>query len=313
MSGGGEDLENAAVVEDPTKSWVIYTALHEPGHVDYYRLDMRQGQNITLMLSVPTEEGEEGFAPDLVLMGPGLEDQGELPERVQRAEGGAVVLEGEVPPRPTYEPFSPSVFYELAEIRVDAPEDGTYYVAVYDDLAGNYSLAVGRRESFTVTEWLTIPLSLLGIYQWEGQEWWAIALPGALAFAGGLGLMTVDARRRRFRPDMFWLIVTVAGLLMIAAGATMAYQMAIKLLELGTLDATAVVTAVLAVVPMLLGVAALRVARRPPGKAGPLRTKGTLIAIGLLGLLAWAGWLLGPALIIAAAVLPRGWLDRPLW
>jgi len=311
LEEGGGDLADATVIEEPTKSWVIYTEYAGPEAVDYYRLSMRQGEDIVLMLGVPAEDGERGFAPDIALMGPGLGED-DVPADVQRPEGGAVVREGEVPAGLAYEPFTPGVLYEVAEIVVPAPEDGDYYVAVFDqDGAGQYSLAVGRRETFTVAEWLTVPLYLLQIYRWEGQAWWAIALPGAATFLAGLGLMAGDARRRSRRPDVLWLTVTVSGLLMLASGVTVGYQMVSKLLQVGELDPATALTAVFVIAPLLLGMAALRVARRTAGPSGMgLRSRGVLLLIGLLGLLSWSGWLLGPTLAILAAVVPWGWLDR---
>lgn len=314
IEGGGDELNDATVVEKPTKSWAIYTH-YEAGQVDYYRLNMKQGEIIFLMLMVPATEGERGFAPDLALMGPGLEDNGTLPEQVQRADGGVIVRNGEIPPEPTYEPFSPSVFYEIIELSISAPSDGDYYVAIYDDNGGDYSLAVGKEESFTITEWLTIPIALLRVYQWEGQEWWAIALPGVMAFLIGLMVMISDSRKRQQRPDLLWLIVVASGLLMISSGVVTGYQMISKLFHIGAFEPAALLTMIFAAIPILLGAAALRMAHRfprQPSSGANLRRRMFLLAIGLLGLLTWSGWLLGPVLAILAAALPQRWLDHPI-
>ncbi|HQA21363.1 MAG TPA: hypothetical protein PLD09_05770 [Methanomassiliicoccaceae archaeon] len=164
FSGGGEGLDNARVVNDPTKSWVIYTTYDGPDHVDYYKMSFKEGELMLVGVIVPVTEGERGLAPSMVLMGPGLDDNGTIPSPVQRADGGFMSLDPEEPSKPVYEPFSPSAFYELISIEMLAPADGDYYVAIYDgEIGGDYGLVVGKRESFTVVEWLTTPISLLTV------------------------------------------------------------------------------------------------------------------------------------------------------
>lgn len=312
---GGGELGNATTIENPTKSWVIYTHLHEEGEVQYYRMEMSEGERIYVMLSVPKPEGDRGFTPSMALMGPGIDGNATLPPLVERpADVGVEVEEGRVPDELTYEPFSPSVFYEVSNFSVEAPQDGTYYLAVYSqEGSGNYALAVGQRESFTLVEWLLIPINLIRVYEWEGQEWWLIAVPGILSFVAGAIVMTVASRRRLHRPDRLWLLATVAGLLMLASGATLLFQMMLSLYLLGELAVGAVVTLIFSILPLALGVAALRVAHRERGLYGVgWKQKGGLIAIGLLGLAFWAGWVVGPALAIATGLVPRNWLNRTL-
>ncbi len=153
FGGGGGGLNEAREVDDPTKSWVIYTTYDGPGHVDYYRMSLKEGDLISLGLIVPASEGDRGFAPDIVLMGPGLEHDDAFPSQVQRADGGYIVIGSEEPSHLMYEPFSPSTFYEMAGIEITAPADGDYYVAVYDDSdGGEYGLVVGKTESFTLAD-----------------------------------------------------------------------------------------------------------------------------------------------------------------
>ena len=74
FSGGWEGLDNARVVNDPTKSWVIYTTYDGPDHVDYYKMSFKEGELMLVGVIVPVTEGERGLAPSMVLMGPGLDD-----------------------------------------------------------------------------------------------------------------------------------------------------------------------------------------------------------------------------------------------
>jgi predicted Zn-dependent peptidase len=58
----------------------------------------------------------------------------------------------------------------VARFNVTVPQDGDYYLAVYGPEGGNYSLAPGYVEEFTVAEWLQIPWSVISIHRWEGQS-----------------------------------------------------------------------------------------------------------------------------------------------
>jgi hypothetical protein len=171
-------------------------------------------------------------------------------------------------------------------------------------------MAVGLRESFTAEEWLLVPISDLSIYQWEGQSLAMVLAPPAAVFLVGLAAMATLSRGRLRPVDVLWVLATAAGLLMIASGASLLYQMLWSLSQTGA-EASAVVTVIFALVALGLGFAALRIAHRErtPG-ALPARSRLWLAVIGALALAAWAGWIVGPAIAILAAVLPAGVLLR---
>lgn len=305
FDGGGSGLDDARVVDDPTKSWVIYTSLDGPEQVDYYKLSLKEGDLMLLEIIVPATEGDRGFSPDMVVMGPGIEDNGTVPRQIERADGGAMVLESDDPSHLVYEPFSPSAFHELAGMEIEAPADGDYYVAVFNGTGGgDYGLVVGKRESFSLGEWLTVPFSLLTVYRWEGQQWWNILLPGVLAFLIGMSASALGLRIARERPDARWMALAIAGSLMIASGAVFGYQMASKLVQVGGIEPAAALSAVFTLLPLLLGIVTLRMAQRPSQYRVTSRFRISLLIIAILGLVAWSGWIIGPALVAVAALLP---------
>ncbi len=308
--GGNESLEQAKDIHDPTKSWAIYSQLHEGGEAQYYLLSMKGGEDITVSLTAPRSATDSGFLPSMALMGPGIEGNDTVPSYLQVPEGAGVkAVQGAIPPRPSYEPFSPSAFYELGEISVSAPQDGDYYLAIYEnDTGGNYGLAVGLRESFTIEEWLLVPFSALSIYQWEGQNLMVVLAPAIITFIVGLAIMVAASRRRMQPLDALWVLATASGLVMVASGISLLYQMLWALSQTGT-EPAVVVTLVFAILPLALGLAVLRIAQRErPLKGVRTGTRLSLLTIGALGLLLWAGWILGPVLIILTAVLPARWL-----
>lgn len=302
---GGGGLNDAREVDDPTKSWVIYTSHDGSDRVSYYKLSLKKGDRILLGLIVPAPEGQRGFSPDMVLMGPGLEDNGTVPPQVQETGEGHVVITSDMPSQLVYEPFSPSVFYELARIEMDAPADGDYYVAVYNGPnGGDYGLVVGKRESFSLSEWLTIPFSLLAVYRWEGQQWWTILLPGVVAFLAALSVASMGLRSSRPRPDVRWSLLSIAGSLMIASAAVFGYQTVSKLLQVGDVIPAAALSAAFTIIPLLLGIASLRMARRSAGGPVTAKFRLALLVIAALGLVFWSGWIVGPVLVATAALLP---------
>lgn len=302
-SGSNESLETATVVPEPTKSWAIYAALHEGGEAQYYVFDIGQGERIHISLLTTTAPEDAEFMPGVILMGPGVPSRGFVPSYVETPDGaGILAVNGTRAAHATYEAFAPSSFVELADISMDAPASGRYYVAVQEpNRGGHYGLAIGDRESFTLSEWLLTPFSLLSVYEWERQSLPLVLLP-AIATAA-LGLFLLVRRQRAGKSlDMIGWTGAVAGLLFLATGATVLSQMVLSVSR-SSLDAFAIVTLIFAVVPITLGLLTVRLTLRNSGH-WTLRSRLYLIVLGSGALFAWAGFVIGPILSIAAAVLP---------
>jgi hypothetical protein len=94
-------------VKDPSISTAIYATLSSAADVDYFAFEGLKNEVILLELTIPQIEGQQDFAPSMVLMGPGL-PKNQVPEGVVLPRGsGALVLEPPPGPAPTfYEPFS---------------------------------------------------------------------------------------------------------------------------------------------------------------------------------------------------------------
>lgn len=176
--------------------------------------------------------------------------------------------------------------YPLARIDTPAPETGDYTLAVYTPgEGGNYALALGYVESYTVGEWIRVPIDVVAIHRHEGQPPLLIFAPMIAVLAIGAGLLL--RRRRPLSP--FALSGAVAGLLYIGSGAMTLMQMVIA--AAGTdVGAALLLTLVFALIPVLLGVWALLVAFRKHVGAGER--------------IAMAALVIGPLLAFIAAVLP---------
>jgi hypothetical protein len=297
--GSNEDLGNATVFLDPEKSYVLYTELHGAGEAQYYRFPLKAGQRLYGSLQVP---GPDSMVPDLAIMGPGVPPSGELPPFVQVPAGaGAMVVEGEPPGVPGYEPFTPQPIYEVARFDHTATQDGDHYLAVWGPADGKYSLAPGYVEEFTVDEWLLIPWSVVSIHLWEGQSPAYVFAPLAVVVIGGLALF-YWYRRRGPWPDLPGWLILVAGLLYLGGAAMIALQVVHAVQRTGW-DSGVVVTLAFIASPALLGAYAVLLGVRSPA-TGPSLSKGVaMVVVGALGLVLWAGLLVGPVLAIVAGVL----------
>lgn len=302
--GDNESLATAAFVPDPTKSWAIYAELHEGGEAQYYYFNITAGQRIHVMLFKSLRSEDTEFLPGFVLMGPGISNQGIVPDYVEKPSGaGASVVSGEQPAQATFEPFSPGSFYELADVAINAPTSGTYYIAVYDpSTGGHYGLAVGDRESYTLDEWILIPFNLISIYQWEGQSLAMVFAPMVVTLVIGVAWMIWRSKDSQESRTLSVWLGGIAGLLFIGSGATTLYQLVFS--SIGTqMGPEVAITIVFAAIPILLGIGVLRLSWTAKGKMN-LKRRIYIVVLGVVAIFAWAGLFIGPALAIIASALP---------
>jgi hypothetical protein len=302
LAGGGNDhLEHALPVGDPTKSWVVYDRIDTGGTAKYYRFELEEGEELRLGIFTPEESS---FVPEMVVMGPGVEPSGTVPDFVEvPQDGGVVVIAGSAPESAEFEPFTPSALYPVAAYSHEVAVPGTYHVAVFEpDEAGAFGLVVGFREKFSVSEFLLVPLSVIGIHRWEGQSVFLIFAPLALTLLAGFGLLGWKIRKGgiAFSGAFGWLAVT-AGLLYIGTGLMLLLQIAIALEKTGP-DPAAVLTLVYVFIAVILGSIAIRTGFAHGGRGS--RGGGlSMLILAFLGLFAWTGLLIGPVLALAAGVL----------
>jgi hypothetical protein len=301
--GNNTSLNSAYVVNDPTKSWALYTTL-PPGKVQYYRFDITQGQSISIQLYKNTEASNLGFVPSFVLMGPGLTSNGTVPLNVTVPPGASsIVMQGQHPDKATYEGFGPGSFYDLGSVEVKAPATGTYYVAVYDAANGGaYGLAIGDRETYTPTEYVLIPYNVFQVHLWEGQNLLVILAPLYLTVIVGLGILVMRSDLHASLRSPFTLLGALAGLIFIGTGAYTLAQMLIAISR-SSVESEAIITLIFVLVPVILGILALRVALRRREQTG-IWPRVAILVLGVVALFAWTGLYVGPALALLASIMP---------
>ena len=146
--------DEAIVLEDPTLSRAIGALLDTPGEVDWYRMDLQAGDPLVVGMTAPDAQG--AVAATFTLLGPGLPDASlgdaaaqELADAVE-AEGAVVFQPAIDPPREVHAGLG---FINYGTLRLEAPETGSYWVAVSaadPEATGKYVFAPGLREEFGV-------------------------------------------------------------------------------------------------------------------------------------------------------------------
>lgn len=294
--------EQAVHVPDAAKSWSFYDRLGTGG-ARYYRVELEAGERLRFGTFTPVGDA---FTPSVVLMSESLTERGRVPPGVTVPEGmGTVVVEGDRPDAASYEPFAPSASYHTVTVDRTVEASGVYLVAVYEpaDRSGPVGVTVGYEESFSPVEYVTVPFDLVRIHQWEGQHPLLVAGPWLLVLVGGAAL--VRSRRRedwQLTPVRYALVG--AALLILGTGASTLLQTGIALAATGPTPGV-LVTVVFVVVPLAAGGWVLRFALGDAFALDSGARVGLAVA-GAASLATWAGFLVGPAVLLLAAVAPTG-------
>lgn len=300
FTGGGDSPDTAPHIHDPLKSRAIYDELHEGGEAHYFLVEMEESQRLYIMLYTPEKE----FTPGLVIMGPGIEANGTVPSYVEVLDGlSARVLEGERDGA-EYEPFTPASYYYLAEFDETVTASGDYYVAVFEsERGGKFGIAIGYIEEFSLSEWILVPFDTMRIHVWEGQSPMIILSPLIATVIVGLVLLIRMRDKFELQKRHIWRWVgIVAALLYIGTAFMLLTQMLIALSISGG-DASASVTLVFAIIPLLLGIGIIRIVLKSGELTVPNRV--FLLILGIVGIFLWAGLLIGPVLAFVAALYPQ--------
>jgi len=169
LVGDIDSPERAEVIEDVDRARAFFGRL-EPGQVDYFRFEGAGEQRVTFEILVPQREELRGFRPEVVIAGPGLTDDCDLPvdaEGCQRVPSSAA-------PAAVYEGYTQSYYWSYGATgepnsTVTLPAGDSYLVAVRgddDESGGPYALGFGNEQRFGVSEVLGFPL------QWVSARLW---------------------------------------------------------------------------------------------------------------------------------------------
>jgi hypothetical protein len=301
-SGENDRLKNALHIDDPKKSWAIYDELDCLCAVRYYKFELKTGDRLKVSIFTPEEEV---FAPSLVIFIPGSELNQSLPYFIEVPNGyGTVLIPGSRPDNPGYEPFTPSSHYNIVNFDETVNTSGSYYLAVFDlEANGKFGIAIGYSESFTLEEWVFVPFDVVSIHLWEGQDVWVIFAPLISVLVVGKVLLFWRMFKLKNSPKYInGFIGSIASFIYIGTSAMLFYQMVNSLSKGPDGSAGAVVTFLFAIIPILLGVLILKNYFKDEELKNYERIK--FIIYGVIGFFVWAGFLVGPMLLIISSLLP---------
>lgn len=296
-----DSIDRCVVVNDPLKSWAIYSELQKGATAHYYKMELNDGDKLQLILFIPVTE-KDNFLPSLLIMGEGIEPNGSAPTYVEIPDGYKVkAMPGILPDRPDYEPFTPSSAYYLVEEEVVVNATGTYYVVVHEPThGGKYGLAIGYKELWGPGEWLMVPINAVKIHVWEGQPWFLVLSPVLVSVV--LGTVVIGTKGRGYFSHLPSWPGIPAGLIMFGSGMMTLLQM-VYALRLTTVSGMVLITLAFGFVQTSLGTAILWTLLRNQDGLG-IKSRVLVFACGIFGLMVWGGLIIGPVLAMVAALLP---------
>ena len=301
---GNDTPDSAYGIEDVSKSLVIYNHL-VGGSADYFGLQVND-ERLLIQLLVPVHDFERGFRPQIALMIPNWSEGTPLPSAVIVPDGyGYEVLASDDPEDADYEGFTATSFYVIVnfdEISNELYEgEATLFIAVYDnnDMSGNYALVVGYEEKFSLTELLMVPFDLVRIYQWQGSDILLVLTPILLFLLMGTILMTT--MRNNGDLDLNAFLGISGGSLIIGTAATVTVQMLIALSNSG-LSTGILITSLLIIMGLAGGASSILLTIQ---EMEARRWRLLMAFSALLGILSFNGLVLGPVMVILAALRGR--------
>jgi hypothetical protein len=305
-TGDNESIDRATVIPDPTKSWALYTALNSDGDPQYYTFNVTEGQTIHVLMYKSLRERDTTFNPVLVLVGQNVNATDDVPSKITVPSGYSAELIHTTTPQKAYEPFSPGTLAYVTDLTVNSAAQGQYYLVAYEastnPTGGHYGLAIGDRETYTLDEWLIIPFNLLSIYQWEGQSLPLIFASMIATLVFGIIFLALQLKKQCTASSPLAWLGAVSGLTFLGTGASTLFQLVTDATQV-SVGIEVVITLVFALIPIVLGALAVLFALRYSRK---ISTKGRIyfVVLGVAALFIWAGYIIGPAIAIAASLMP---------
>jgi len=149
-------FDMALNIPDHKISWAIYENLG-PNEAKFYSFDAKHGDLLYASIVVPKISGLEEYSPTLVLVGPGIFEDDQIPFDTQLG-AEKYYFDGKFPGREFYEPFGQVSYWERQEVKTEIIADGQYFIVVMDEKnqSGKYSLAIGTIEDFSGGDFFTI-------------------------------------------------------------------------------------------------------------------------------------------------------------
>lgn len=250
MPGGDYSLfEDAPYIDEPWFMWFVLGELSSAQDVDMVKFDYKGGDHFKAIIFIPGHEELREFNPTIALIGPGLpKPDGPLPFDLPAGMG--VITATSTGTYDYFDIFTQMVYFPRAQIELDMPQTGRYYMAVWGEPIGmaRYALDIGIMENFAPHVLARYPINW-----WEVRDylrwghWPAVAVPPLLA----LGVLLVLRRRvsasvfERVSPTISLFGLAGTLILLNAQQATWSLVQPLTLLGVGSAVALAIFGAML--------------------------------------------------------------------
>lgn len=161
-------LDNIWVIKRPDISTAIYATLESKNDIDYYSFELEDNDSLYLSMVIPVIEGQEGFAPTMVLLGPDISIS-EL-DKPTDVLNGNLLEPGDTFKREFFEPFSRTNYWIWQEKDLTIKNGGEYHVVVFDKekRPGRYVFTIGRKER---------PGGDMGFLFFRFEDYWTPVVP----------------------------------------------------------------------------------------------------------------------------------------
>ncbi len=148
-----EEFGSAIKIDDATvDSQAIYGAITVPGQTDIYYFKAEKDAVIPVEALVPVRHSNKQFAPAIIVVGNNIIGHAKKPPIALPKGMGSRLISPPAVRSAVFEPFSEELLYTGNPVKIKAKKGNTYYFIVYDpkDYTGDYSLAIGDKESFPI-------------------------------------------------------------------------------------------------------------------------------------------------------------------
>jgi len=304
------DISNAYHLSG-TRRQGVYTRIETVPQ--YYTFDVEEtGDLVYVELSRAPQRSEDSFWPGIVLMGPAplqvdFPSNAELPSDVDVPLGydyRVLRLEEDIEPDGTFEGLPPSAYFELVTLSMNELQAGIYFVAVFShETPGNYVLIYGVDKGFSFVDFLGGALIAADTWSWAGVNIGIVLIPLILTIVGGIALMCYEACYKRHSPQTWYSWVVCLGAFVVMGQAWVILEMLVMFIfrtspsSISTIWVSVIFIVLIFIVSLIIIFLGLLVQTNVL-----VRILLVVLALGCIAL--WAGYYVGPLMIIVGALLP---------
>lgn len=324
---GGSTIDDALHIPDIQVSYAIYAEFERGVGSHFYSFGAGAGEPLHFQMAVPTFDRFDGFVPEVLLIGPGLQPADADIEEVLThysvslpPQTGVLrwIYDGPMYDE-EFEPFTQTTFWVRQTVDTTLEVAGTYYFMIAlpvdlqvledvgDDTTYKYLFAPGVEEDFGIVDFVLIPYDWYSTKTFWEENPLIFLLPTYVTVLGGLALYSYLPTRLRpglrsgDRVQRILIYSALLGaLLMIGGGLNQVIFLMWS--PLFTESSIGVVVLILQSAAVVVGVVALKITVGKPGFSAMPKLLATSLIV-TVALVIGAGFIAGPVLLLGASLV----------